>query len=244
MPQTKYGIPDFIADAKKVLATNEPLALKKLAIGERLRELAKRDDLLRLGRPIGDSDASNFNWILHRESPNLMLIMVAWLPGYTSPVHEHGDYYVVGVGYAGHDRWDVYERTDDRQTPGHAELKLIDQWNVTPGTVVCMPAPPQSIHSHNNVTSQMTYELLFTATAPLPPGERLIYDVERQVCWPSYQTGDVFTGDWPPRPTVSATAGHVAARESVAQRLKRTVLCPICDGIRRFRFPNPGIRES
>ena len=35
---------------------------------------------------MGDSDASNFNWILHRESLNLMLmlmlIMVAWLPGY------------------------------------------------------------------------------------------------------------------------------------------------------------------
>ena len=82
MPRTKYGIPDFIADAKKVLATNDPLALKKLAVGERLRELAKRDDLLRFGRPMGDSDASNFNWILHRESLNLMLIMVAWLPGY------------------------------------------------------------------------------------------------------------------------------------------------------------------
>lgn len=80
MPQRKYDIPDFIADAKKVLATNDPLALKKLAIGEHLRELAKRDNLLRFGRTIGDSDASNFNWILYREG-FLMLIMVAWLPG-------------------------------------------------------------------------------------------------------------------------------------------------------------------
>ena len=103
MPSTKYAIPDFIGDAKKVLATGETLAAKKAAIGEHLRELAKRDDLLRVGRPIGDSDASNFNWILYREG-FLMLIMVAWLPGYTSPVHEHGDYYVVGVGYAGLDR--------------------------------------------------------------------------------------------------------------------------------------------
>ena len=232
MAATKYTIPDFIADARKVLAASDPLEVKKAAIGEHMRELARRDDLLRVGRPIGDSDASNFNWILYREG-FLMLIMVAWLPGYTSPVHEHGDYYVVGVGYAGQDRWDVYERIDDGKVPGHAELKLVDQWEVAPGRVVCMPPPPRAIHSHNNVTQQMAYELLFTATPPLPPGDRLIYDVERQACWPSYQTGDVFSGDWPPR------QGQAAARRaSLAHKLTRRLSCPVCDGLRRLRlFP-------
>lgn len=238
---TRYTIPEFIADARKVLATGDPLAVKKAALGEHLRELAKRDDLTRFGRPIGHSDASNFNWILHRESPDLMLILVAWLPGFKSPVHEHGTYYVVGVGYEGHDRWDVYERLDDGSQPGRAELKLVDQWDVTPGKVVCMPEPPRAIHSHNNVTSQLTYELLFTATPPLPPGERLIYDVERQACWPTVQTWDVFTGDWPTRPDpVSHSVS--APRESLAQKLTRTLFCPICDGLQRFRFPRLPVR--
>ena len=70
MPQTTYSIPDFIADAKKLLASPDTLAMKKAAIGELLRELAKREDLLRFGRPIGHADASNFNWILHREAPD------------------------------------------------------------------------------------------------------------------------------------------------------------------------------
>ena len=235
MPHTRYSIPDFIADAKKVLATNEPLPAKKAALGEHLRELAKREDLLRFGRPIGDSDSSNFNWILHREG-FLMLIMVAWLPGYTSPVHEHGDYYVMSVGYSGHDRWDVYERIDDRRTPGHAELKLVDQWDVTPGKLVWMPPPPRSIHSHNNVGTEMAYELMFTAAPPLPPGDRLIFDVERQECWPSYQV-DVFSGDWPPRPGTAA-APAAARRESLAHRLTRRLFCPVCDGLQRLRlFP-------
>lgn len=239
MSQTRYSIPEFIGDAKKVLATSDALSLKKVEIGEHLRELAKRDDLLRFGRPIGDSDASNFNWILYREG-YLMLIMVAWLPGYRSPVHEHGDYYVVGCGYAGHDRWDVYERTDDRQVPGHAELELIDQWDVTPGKVVCMPPPPQSIHSHNNVTQQMTYELLFTATPPLPPGDRLIFDVEGRTCWPSYQTGDVFSGDWPPRIAPFASPERIASRGPTARTLGGSLFCAVCDGLRQFRFPRLG----
>lgn len=236
MPPTRYSIPDFITDAKKVLASREALAVRKAAIGEHLRELAKRDDLLRFGRPIGHADASNFNWILHREAPDMMLIMSAWLPGFRSPVHEHGDFYVVAVGYQGHDQWDIYERLDDRRTPGHAELKLIDQWDVKPGQVVCMLPPPRSIHAHNNVApGQVTYELLFTATPPLPPEERLLFDVERNVCWPSPQTWDGFSGDWPPR-AAAAQGISMSVGRSLTQ-LKRQFFCPLCDCVQRFMFP-------
>jgi hypothetical protein len=134
MPHTKYSIPDFMADARKILATAQPLAEKKAAIGARPRGAEADRPVGRQARPGG----------LH------------------------------AAATAGH------PFAQQPQLSGHLRAAV-------------------------------------TATPPLPPGERLIYDVDRQACWPSYQTGDVFTGEWPPRPE-QFLASVAAPRESLARR--------------------------
>ena len=210
MASSKYDIPRFIADARAILASRETLEQQKLAIGERLSELSRRDDLTRHGMPIGPSDASTDNYILWREPPYMALVLAQFDPGYLSPVHEHGDFWVVGCGYRGADRWDMYERIDDRRTPGHAEVRLHDQWHIPPGKAVCMPMPPRAIHSHNNVSSVLVQELIFSAAKPLSPEERNVYDVDNRTCRPSgFNLSGILVGDYyPPRPVVARAAGR------------------------------------
>jgi hypothetical protein len=235
MAGTKYGIPQFITDAKAILKNKEPLEKQKAAIGERLTELSKRDDLMRFGLPFGPSDASTGGYLLWREPPATVLCLGEWLPGYMSPVHEHKDFWVVGCGYKGRDRWDMYERLDDGSKPGFAEVKLINQLDITPGKSVWMPAPPRAVHSHNSMSSDVTLEIIFSANKPPAPTERVVYDVENKTCWPSgWSFTPVYSGDYyPARPTAKSGlfTGMQKAAEKAAiwtRKQGQRTFCPVC----------------
>lgn len=212
MSNTSYTIPAFVTDAKAILEGSGALQDKKALIGERLADLSKRDDLTRTALPMGPSDASTANFLLWREPPYTALVLGQFDPGYLSPVHEHGAHWVIACGYRGEDRWDMYERRDAGEREGHADVQLVDQWSITPGTVVHMPAPPRAIHSHNNVTAGLTQELIFSMVPPLQPEDRAIYDVEDGRCWPSaFNLGGLLVGDhYPP---------HGSLRPRTATRL-------------------------
>lgn len=181
-----YSIRDFVRDATSIVASGDELGHVQAEIGERLVTLAKRDDLTSHGAIIGPSDASFNSYLLWRETPHFYLALVQFEPEYRSPIHEHGDHWVVSAGHRGVDRWDVYERIDDRTVPGEAQLALHSQTAVIPGVWTVLPAPPRSIHSHNNLTSNFSSELIFSATKPLLAEERLHFDVEAGTCRPSW----------------------------------------------------------
>lgn len=200
MLTTTYTIRQFMADAKKILDTGEELANIKAAIGERMSELSKRDDLIRHAAVIGPSDAASNNYLLWREPPYFSLVMVRFDEFFSSPVHEHGDFWIVACGYRGADRWDLYERKDGGIGPGPCQVELVDQVMVHPGDHLGMPPPPRAIHSHNNVNSGDTLELVFSSNAPLPASERLLYDLSEQVARPSwYEVSKIVQGDYYPQ---------------------------------------------
>lgn len=241
MSASKYSIQKFINDAKVILEKPDPLEKKKASIAERMIELSKRDDLIRVGRMTGYNDATPQNWMLWQE-PGASLHVAGMHPGHSSPVHEHGNYWAIACGYRGHDRWDMYERVDDGARPGYAEVKLVDQYDVVPGKAAWMPAPPRAIHSHNNASSaEYSQELIFFSTNdPPPPSERLIYDVEEKRCWPStYDFRPAFAGEYyPPRVTQSSAlsfsglkrflSNTATASTSGAKRLQH-MFCPVCN---------------
>lgn len=197
MSDTTYTVPDFMRDARRILASGDDLEEQKVALGQHMVELAKRDDLTRFAVPNGPSDVSTGSFVLWREPPFTALVLGEFAPGYLSPVHEHGDFWVVACGYRGEDRWDMYERTDAGDQPGHAEVKLVDQWTVTPGTFVSMPPPPRAIHSHNNASSsEPLLELIFSAAEPLSGANRTLYDVGGCRCWGSaFNVNSIMGGD-------------------------------------------------
>src|SRR5690606_25207504 len=138
-------------------------------------ELSKTPDLIRMGASLGPADGCSNSMLLWREPPHYSLLLAQFDPYYYSPVHEHLHFWVVGCGYRGRDRWDMYERLDDGSVPGHAHLELVDQWEFGPGETVVMPAPPRAIHSHNNDHDEPLWELIFSAAPGLTPAERLLY---------------------------------------------------------------------
>lgn len=206
MPSTHYAIADFMADAKAILATEQDVEEQKAAIGEKLQRLGERDDLTRYGAQLGPTDASNGSYLLWREPPYFTLMIVEFHEGYLSPVHDHGEHWIVACCYRGQDRWDLYERKDEMGVSGPCDIELVDQVVLNPGDVISMPQTPRSIHSHNNQHSGTTLELIFSAVEPIPAAKRMIYDVPASTCRPSwYEISDQLSGDYfPPRPSDGA----------------------------------------
>lgn len=196
----RYTVAGFMRDAQKVLETSLPLVEKQAEIADRMALLSQRDDLTRFGMPIGPADGSTQNYLLAFEPPFTLLGLSQFDPHYLSPVHEHGDFWVIACGWRGLDRWDMYERKDDGSVPGYADLELVDQIFLSRGETIWMPPPPRSIHSHNNETGGFNCELIFTAAEPMKAEDRLYYDVEEKTCWPSlFPPSTIFPETrWPP----------------------------------------------
>ena len=196
----KYTVAQFMRDAQEVLDKDIPLEEKQQDIADRLSVLSQRDDLTRFAMPIGPADGSTQNYLLAFEPPFTLLGLSQFDPHYLSPVHEHGDFWVIACGWRGVDRWDMYERKDDGSVPGYADLELVDQIFLPRGATVWMPPPPKSIHSHNNETGGFNYELIFPAAEPMKVEDRLYYDVEERTCWPSlFPPSKIFPdSSWPP----------------------------------------------
>lgn len=235
---TRYRIPAFIKDAKRIMAQDRSLADRQGEISERLSTLSRNDELMRGGLPLGPADASTQNYLLWREAPYVFLGMAQFDEHYVSPVHEHDHYWVVGCGFRGRDRWDMYIRHDDQSDPGYAELEMVDQYDIPPGKTAIMPPPPRSIHAHNNLHSGTTLELIFSMAEPTDPMRRIIYDVEEKAARLSqWKPNELYKGGDYPGPVLGNRL--TAAKRQVAARF-RDLLCPVCRLARVARaWPQP-----
>lgn len=237
----QYSIPAFIQDAKRIIDNGEPLAARQAEIAERLSALSKRDDLLRHGLALGPADASTQNFLVYREKPHVFLAIAQFDEHYVSPIHEHDDYWVIACGYRGRDRWDMWERLDDGSEPGHADLRMYDQYPLPPGATAIMQPPPKSIHSHNNEYAGSTLELIFSMAEPSDPNRRIIYDPEEKGARLSqWKPNDLYLGGDYPGPRLSS---RDALQRVGAQfnNLARRALCPICATARAAgRAASPG----
>jgi predicted metal-dependent enzyme (double-stranded beta helix superfamily) len=95
--------------------------------------------------------------LLHEEPDHsLAVLAVAWLPGRSAPVHDHGTWAVV-AGVEGVERNRHWRRTDDGSRPGYAEVREIGEDLIRPGEV--LPMMPSAIHSVANETDGITLSL-------------------------------------------------------------------------------------
>lgn len=95
--------------------------------------------------------------LLHEEPDHsLAVLAVAWLPGRSAPVHDHGTWAVV-AGVEGIERNRHWRRTDDGSRPGYAEVREIGEDLIGPGEV--LPMLPGAIHSVANETDGKTLSL-------------------------------------------------------------------------------------
>lgn len=73
-----------------------------------------------------------------------------WLPGQTTPIHDHLTWAVVGV-YEGEERESIFRRTDDRSDPKRAALELASERTNTKGHVTVLGKA--GVHRIDNVSN-------------------------------------------------------------------------------------------
>ena len=72
-----------------------------------------------------------------------------WLPGQTTPIHDHLTWAVVGL-YDGEERESIFRRTDDRSNPRMAKLEKVSERLNTKGHITILGGA--GIHRIQNVS--------------------------------------------------------------------------------------------
>lgn len=146
-----YTLDEFTRDAEAVVRSGAPEA-------EILRQL--KPLLERLVRTPGSVPREAFaprkdrfaNNLLYRPEDRCFSVTGGnWMPGQTTPIHDHLTWAVVGV-YEGEEREAIYRRKDDGSDPGRAELEQVSARKNPKGHVTVLSH--KGIHRIDNVSSE------------------------------------------------------------------------------------------
>ena len=123
----------FASDARRLV--HEPHA-----IGERLRELLAADGWLAPEHREPDPDAYRQHLLYVSPERDLSIVSLVWLPGQTTPIHDHVSWCIVGV-YEGREREIRYRAVD-------GYLEEAGTVDALPGHVeVIVPSSEEDIHA-------------------------------------------------------------------------------------------------
>ena len=158
MGAARYSISQLVGDLKKICAQFKD----EREILSGARPLARRVALCKAtwleDRMYHADAAQGFSVYLLHEEPDhtLAILAVSWLPNRGAPPHDHGTWAVI-AGIDGPEKNEFFERTDDRNCPGYAELKKVGEKVCGAGDVLAMPRG--MIHSVWNETDVVTISL-------------------------------------------------------------------------------------
>lgn len=168
---TDYGIAEFIADARRIVPPGggDPGPTGREALGERLRRLARHEEILaRTGQATARQGTHGMDirgGEIHKEPDGTLTLMLARFPHEAeTPVHNHHSWGVVCV-VAGRDRYVHWQRLDDGSRPGYAEVAVEWERTLEPGDVVHFADTPGDIHSQQGIDAPV-WELVFFGRDP------------------------------------------------------------------------------
>ena len=142
---TPNALTSFIADVDGLV--DDPHA-----IGERLAGLLTEDDWLAPEHREPDPDRYRQHLLHVTPDRRLSIVALVWLPGQTTPIHDHVSWCVVGV-YEGRERETRYRAAD-------GYLEVADQIDADPGHVeVIVPTAEADIHDVTAVGARPTISI-------------------------------------------------------------------------------------
>lgn len=148
-PQTD-DMQSFVAELRKAVdvAANEAELLSH--VGPLVQRMVQQRSWLRADMYDADPELGFGTTLLHVEPDQSLFVVVdSWLPGRGVPPHDH-DTWAVVVGVDGIERNLFWQRLDDAQRPGYAELQLTGEHCILVGEALVLPSG--SIHSMINET--------------------------------------------------------------------------------------------
>ena len=122
-------------------------------------------------RPSAHADAA---CILYFD-PCLMIAMAKSHKGQDESAHNHGAWLATAV-YEGEVRYRGFERLDDGNRAGHADLRIVEDRVMRSGDVALTPPPPHDIHE----TASLTDNIMMVVTAGNFAALRNYYDVKQK----------------------------------------------------------------
>ena len=171
------GMAEFVRDLVHAADRYEPGEIDHLraAIGQPIRRLVQRDDLLGIGLPRPGNNVAE-SWYLYYDGELSVVLFKVPTESAVQP-HDHGVWETLFV-YRGALRHTVYERVDERNIDGHAVLREHESGTLHPGDFALV-MPPRDIHGFQALTDG-TYGI--TVSRGLYHPERLYFDLEAQTC--------------------------------------------------------------
>ena len=153
-----------MAEAASVVAARGPGPDAFEEIGEGMRRLAARGDLLDGGRLAGLHDSSAAATIIGRHDDGSVLMLARFPQEAPTPVHNHNSWGVVHV-LQGRDRYERWIRLDDAADADRADLHLQEELELGPGDVLWFDGPPQDLHAQQGVGGPV-WELVYFGRDP------------------------------------------------------------------------------
>ena len=140
-----------------------------IALAKR-RDLFPRDEFVPPDAPPQD----RFYRLSEDADHRFALYLNAALPGRESPPHDHTTWAVI-VGIDGEEANKVYERTDDRSTPGRGAIRVVHEEVIRAGSG--MAYMPDDIHSIHVVGTKPIMHLHMYGTGIQHLPNRIAFDV-------------------------------------------------------------------
>lgn len=107
--------------------------------------------------------------------------IVSWLPGTTSPVHNHGAWSIVAIlgdGTCGQEENQFWQRQDDGSRPEYAQLQPASQRTLKPGDILGLM--PDAIHSVRQVSVAQRPTYTFNVYGKADLKRRFVFDPKTQ----------------------------------------------------------------
>lgn len=141
-----YSVEEFVSDVDGVLKGEGATVESQWTMGPLLQRLvAEGGDLTLQGQPnAGTSGLAGR--ILHTDADGRFRLVVArFASGEPTPVHGHRRW-GLECGISGRERFTVWRRVDDGDSPGHSELEVLSDHHIERGDLGYWYDAPRNIH--------------------------------------------------------------------------------------------------
>ena len=144
----RYDIAAFVAEVEQIIASEPDRQRIVAAVEERLARLLTTPDLLAPEHRLSDPDHYWSHLVAVAPSGAFSVVALVWLPGQTTPVHDHICWCIVGIleGQECETRFQLMQNV-----AGERWLLPVGEEVMAPGTTGVLFPPDENIHQVGNV---------------------------------------------------------------------------------------------
>lgn len=159
-PAGAYTLERYLEEVSVILDHAAPLREQISLVTAAKKKLVSTDGILSPDlRKIHPTAPYTRNLVHHDPRGRFTVIAILWGPFQETAVHDHVNWCVVGV-LEGTAHVTNYDRLDDGQVPGKADLQIRDSAIARPGSVAALLPPPRSnIHRMANASRGPTISI-------------------------------------------------------------------------------------